>query len=176
MYYRPSGTGCSYFAVPLLCPVSFFLYLPLSRLETPNPKIYCRVNNASFLLTSIPVSPSSFRRFQPETFFVYYPAAPLTFQAAFFVLFFFPVCVCVCVFLLLCCCGLFQVDGVVVRISSPGGDALASDLMWREVYIPPPKTNEYFFFLFFPFFVFFFLPILFSRPPLLFSLPSPSWS
>ncbi|CAN0529573.1 unnamed protein product, partial [Scytosiphon promiscuus] len=26
-----------------------------------------------------------------------------------------------------------QVDGVVVRISSPGGDALASDLMWREV-------------------------------------------
>lgn len=27
----------------------------------------------------------------------------------------------------------FKVDGVVVRISSPGGDALASDLMWREV-------------------------------------------
>lgn len=26
-----------------------------------------------------------------------------------------------------------DVDGVVVRISSPGGDALASDLMWREV-------------------------------------------
>ena len=29
-----------------------------------------------------------------------------------------------------------KVDGVVVRISSPGGDALASDLMWREVRIP----------------------------------------
>lgn len=26
-----------------------------------------------------------------------------------------------------------KVDGVVVRISSPGGDALASDLIWREV-------------------------------------------
>jgi hypothetical protein len=34
-----------------------------------------------------------------------------------------------------CCCNLYVYihPGVVLRVDSPGGDALASDLMWREI-------------------------------------------